>query len=523
MGDWQMRDLDTNGPAVTIIGGGLAGSEAAWQAAQRGVHVTLYEMRPVRPTPAHVTDRLAEMVCSNSLGSTLPDRPLGLLKDELRRLGSLIISCADAHALPAGSSLAVGREAFSAAVTEAITGHPNIEVRREEVTSIPTGIPVIVATGPLTSPALSEEIRRMGGRDYLYFFDAMAPIVAGDSVNMDVAFRANRWEFGGAPPPPRTRRRRGKQGRDSDAPEETETAGVVPAPADGLPGASAELAAAVDAALADGGEFDEMAVTPETMTGDYINCPMTRDEYYAFVEAVNAAEKIDLHAFEQDEAARRYFEGCLPIEVLAARDLDALAYGPMRPVGFRDPHTGHRPFAVVQLRQDNAAGTLYNLVGFQTNIKWGEQERVLRMIPGLAEAEFVRFGQMHRNTFINSPTLLRPTLQWRGRDDLFFAGQVTGTEGYVGSTAGGLLAGVNAARIARGMPPVELPPTTMMGALCHYITHAEPALFQPMKATFGLLPPLESPPHNKRERGAAYAARARDDLEAALNRQQFAA
>jgi methylenetetrahydrofolate--tRNA-(uracil-5-)-methyltransferase len=502
------------GPEIIIIGGGLAGSEAAWQAAQRGVHVTLYEMRPTRPTPAHTTDRLAELVCSNSLGSSLPDRPLGLLKDELRRLGSLIIACADAQALPAGDSLAVGRDAFSAAVTAAIEGHPNIEVRREEVTAIPAGTPVIVATGPLTSPALSAAIRELAGQDYLYFFDAMAPIVSEDSVNMDVAFRANRWDFGGAPPPPRTRRRR--RGKQVDVAAAAANEGVTTAnhvaSADALP---VETIAAVDAALG----LDEMAVTPAAMTGDYINCPFTRDEYYAFVETINAAEKIDLHAFEQDEAARRYFEGCLPIEVLAGRDPDALAYGPMRPVGLRNPHTGHRPYAVVQLRQDNVAGTLYNIVGFQTNIKWGDQERVLRMIPGLADAEFVRFGQMHRNTFINSPTLLRPTLQWRDRDDLFFAGQVTGTEGYVGSTAGGLLAGVNAARIARGLTAVALPPTTMMGALFYYITHAEPALFQPMKATFGLMPALESPPRGKRERGAAYAARALADLEAALSQQ----
>ena len=252
------------------------------------------------------------------------------------------------------------------------------------------------------------------------------------------------------------------------------------------------------------------------LAGDYVNCPMDRDEYYAFVEAVNQAEKIKLRDFEQDDAARRYFEGCLPVEVLAARERDALAFGPMRPVGLHDPRTGHRPFAVVQLRQDNVAATLYNLVGFQTNIKWGDQERVLRMIPGLAEAEFVRFGQMHRNTFINSPALLLPTLQWHDRGDLFFAGQITGTEGYVGSTAGGLFAGINAAKLASGQEPVALPATTMMGALFHYITHAVPAEFQPMKANLGLLPELESPPRGKRERGAAYAERASADLESTI-------
>ena len=456
---WHVRE--TSHASVVIIGAGLAGSEAAWQVAQRGVHVILYEMRPRKMTPAHQTDRMAELVCSNSLGSNLPDRAMGLLKNELRRLGSLIIACADATAVPAGGALAVGREAFSQAVTEAIEGHPNIEVRREEITHLPPfplreggrGVrSTIIATGPLTSPPLAEAIRQLAGQDYLYFFDAMAPIVTAESINMQVAFRASRY------------------GKSISQPS----------------------------------------------AGDYINCPMTREEYYAFVEAVNQAEKISLREFEQDEETKRYFEGCLPIEVLAARAPDALAFGPMRPVGLRDPRTGQRPFAVVQLRQDNVTGTLYNLVGFQTNIKWGDQERVLRMIPGLEEAEFVRFGQMHRNTFINSPVLLRSTLQWHDRDDLFFAGQITGTEGYVGSTAGGLLAGVNAARLVQGLPPVVLPPTTMMGALFNYITHAEPAAFQPMKANFGILPPLDPPVRNKRKRYAAYAARALADLETVL-------
>jgi methylenetetrahydrofolate--tRNA-(uracil-5-)-methyltransferase len=455
-------------PNVVVIGAGLAGSEAAWQAAQRGAQVMLYEMRPVRMTAAHQTDRMAELVCSNSLGSNLPDRALGILKNELRRLGSLNIACADASALPAGDALAVGRDDFSRAVTEAVSGHPNISVRRLEVTGFSdflpglgheaserAPVPLVVATGPLTSPALSEAVRDLAGQRDLYFFDAMAPIVALDSINLDVAFRANRW--------------------------------------DKTPG---------------GAEIED--------TGDYINCPMSKEEYYGFVEAVNAAEKISLREFERDAEAQRYFEGCLPIEVLAGRDPDALAYGPMRPVGLRDPRTGRRPWAVVQLRQDNVAGTLYNIVGFQTNIKWGDQERVLRMIPGLENADFVRFGQMHRNTFINSPQLLRPTLQWHDRPSLFFAGQITGTEGYVGSTAGGWLAGVNAFRITQGHEPIALPPTTMMGALFHYITHAEPAEFQPMKANLGLLPPLDSPPHGKRERAAAYAARAQADLEAAV-------
>ncbi len=458
-------------PEVVVIGAGLAGAEAAWQAAQAGAHVTLYEMRPGHMTPAHESSQMAELVCSNSLGSALPDRALGLLKNEMRRLGSLIIACADRTAVPAGDALAVDRTAFSRAVTEAVAGHPNISVRREEVTDLPPRLPslrgegercIVVATGPLTSPPLAEAIRGLAGQEYLSFFDAMAPIVAADSVDMTIAWRGNRWE------------RRG-------------------------------------------GGAEEHA--PSAVVGDYINCPLNREEYLAFVAAVNAAEKIGLHDFEGGEAARRYFEACLPIEVLAARDPKALAFGPMTPMGLWDPRTGRRPYAVVQLRQDNVAGTLYNLVGFQTNLKWGDQERVLRMIPGLAHAEFVRFGQMHRNTFINSPRLLRPTLQWHDRDDLFFAGQITGTEGYVGSAAGGLLAGLNAVRVARGAAPLTLPPTTMMGALFHYITHTEPKVFQPMKANFGLMPELETPVRDKRLRHEACATRALADLEALLSRE----
>ncbi len=442
-------------PEVVVIGAGLAGAEAAWQAAEAGVHVALYEMRPARTTAAHNTGLFAELVCSNSLGSLLPDRALGLLKNELRLLNSLIIRCADAHAVPAGGALAVDREGFSQAVTAAVERHPNISVHREEVLAVPQGVPTIVASGPLTSPPLAEAIRGLAGQEYLHFYDAMAPIVTRDSINVAIAFRQSRYR------------------RSPVASEDLES-------------------------------------------GDYINCPLTREEYFAFVDAVNTAEKISLRAFEQDDAARRYFEGCLPIEVLAARDPLALAFGPMRPVGLRDPRTGRRPFAVVQLRQDNAADTLYNLVGFQTNITWGDQERVLRMIPGLEAAEFVRFGQMHRNTFLNSPRLLRPTLQWHDRADLFFAGQITGTEGYVGSTAGGLVAGLNAARVARALPPLVWPLTTMTGALLHYITSAAPDNFQPMKANFGLLPELELPVREKRGRYAAYAARALADLKAVM-------
>ncbi len=435
---------------LIVIGGGLAGAEAAWQAAQRGIRVILYEMRPHRSTPAHVTDRLAELVCSNSLGSNLLDRALGLLKAEMRRLGSLIIACADETALPAGSALAVGREEFSQLVTERIGQHPRIEIRREEITRLPTDGPVIVATGPLTSDALAEDIARLCGQRYLYFYDAMSPIVTLDSINLEKAFRASRY------------------GRDAS----------------------------------------------QDSGGDYINCPLNDEEYERFVNALLSAETIQRRPFEAED--ERFFEGCLPLEVLAARGPEALAYGPLSPMGLRDPRTGKRPRAVVQLRQDNLAGTLYNLVGFQTSLTWPEQKRVFRLIPGLEKAEFVRYGQMHRNTFINSPRLLYPTLQFRERPDLFFAGQITGTEGYVGSAAGGLVAGINAARLLRGAEPVTPPRTTMLGALLHYITHAAPEEFQPMKANFGLLPEIEPFIRSKRDRYRAYARRALADLESFL-------
>jgi methylenetetrahydrofolate--tRNA-(uracil-5-)-methyltransferase len=484
-------------PAIVVIGAGLAGAEAAWQAAQRGVRVVLYEMRPRRTTPAHESGEMAELVCSNSLGSSLPDRALGLLKNELRRMGSLNIACADATAVPAGDALAVDRAAFSRAVTAAIEGHPNIEVRREEVVSLAPGpspwdgegclsqgaerssteqAPLVVATGPLTSQPLAEAIRALAGQEHLYFFDAMAPIVMAESIDMSIAWRGNRWGRG---------------------------APVAVQPYGGQGSAEEENGSSV--------------LRLPSSAGDYINCPLNRDEYTAFVDAVNQAEKISPREFELDPAARRYFEACLPIEVLAARSPDALAFGPMTPMGLRDPRTGRRPFAAVQLRQDNAAGTLLNMVGFQTHLKWGDQERVLRLIPGLAHADFVRLGQMHRNTYISSPTLLRPTLQWHDRPALFFAGQITGTEGYVGSTMSGLLAGMNAARVALSRPPLILPPTTMAGALLAYITRADPKTFQPMKANFGLMPELESPVKDKRLRHAAYAARALRDLDAILS------
>lgn len=438
-------------PTVKVIGGGLAGSEAAWQLAERGIAVELYEMRPVRNTPAHVTEWLSELVCSNSLGSDLPDRAPGVLKTELRRLGSLLMRCAEVSAVPAGGALAVDREAFASRVTEHIANHPNIRLIREEVTSIPDG-PVIMATGPLTSPALSAEIAALVGEEHLYFYDAIAPMVDAETINMDVAFRASRY------------------GRGEDE------------------------------------------------AGDYINCPMTREEYERFVDALLSAELIDLKDFERDDPL--FFEGCLPVERLAARGRESLAFGPLRPVGLRDPRTGKRPYAVVQLRQDNLAGTLYNIVGFQTNLRWGEQKRVLRMIPGLENAEFPRYGQMHRNTFVNSPMHLRPTLQFRDRDDLFFAGQITGVEGYVGNIGTGLLAGINAARLVGGCEVWTLPRETMLGALCYYVTHAEPGDFQPMKANFGILPPLDNPPRGKRERQQAYAARAAEALETFLAQQE---
>ena len=439
--------------SVTVIGGGLAGAEAAWQIAERGIPVTLFEMRPVRTTPAHTTDKLAELVCSNSLGSVLPDRAPGLLKNELLRLGSMVLRAAYEAAVPAGRALAVDRDRFAGLVTERIVAHPRITLIREEVTAIPDG-PTVIATGPLTSDPLAEAIARLSGADYLYFYDAVSPIVTADSIDMSIAFRASRYQQNG----------------------ETE--------------------------------------------GDYINCPFTEEAYHRFVEALRAAEKIELKPFEEADLQQNFFEMCLPVEELARRGDRALAFGPMRPVGLVDPHTGRRPFAVVQLRQDNLAASLYNMVGFQTNLRRGEQKRVFRMIPGLERAEFVRYGMMHRNTYLNAPTLLRPTMQWRGRPDLFFAGQIAGVEGYVGNIGSGLLAGINIARLVRGEAPLTLPRTTMLGALAHYVTHANPADFQPMKANFGILPPLSPPVRNKRARYQAYADRALSDLERFIVRHQ---
>lgn len=438
---------------LIVIGGGLAGSEAAWQAAQRGLKVRLFEMRPSLQTGAHQTHDLAELVCSNSLGSNLPDRASGVLKNEMRMLGSMLLECAEEASLPAGGALAVDRELFARLVTQRIQNHANIELVRQEAKEMPSS-PTIIASGPLTSPALSQAIAALSGEDHLFFFDAIAPVIHADSINMDIAFRASRYGTG---------------------------------------------------------EQDE---------GDYINCPFNKEQYYAFVEALMQAERIELRSFEEviksGVKAGHFFEGCLPVEIIAERGVDSLAYGPMRPVGIRDPHTGKRPYAVVQLRQDNLAGSLYNLVGFQTNLKFPEQKRVLRLIPGLENAEFLRYGQMHRNTFIASPKLLRPTLQHIKRDDLFFAGQITGVEGYMGNIATGVLAGINAARLHHQEEPITLPPTTMLGALCHYVTHADLKDFQPMKANFGILPSFDTK-IAKRERGKAYSERALADLQLLLN------
>lgn len=448
---------------ISVIGGGLAGSEAAWQAANCEVDVILYEMRPAKGTGAHVSSDLAELVCSNSLGSNLIENASGLLKEELRQLESLLIQCADRSALPAGSALAVDRAAFSRSVTEKITCHPRITLIREEVQEIMDGV-VIIASGPLTSSSLVKSLAKFTSSDHLFFYDAIAPIVSADSINMEIAFRGSRYGKG------------------------------------------------------------------ELEAGDYLNCPLDKDQYFAFVNELLHAERIEIREFELDilngvrAGAHRYFEGCLPLEILAERDIMALAYGPMRPVGLIDPRTGRRPFAVVQLRQDNLAGTLYNMVGFQTNLKYQEQKRIFRMIPGLEKAEFVRYGQMHRNTFINSPKLLKPTLQLKKREEVFFAGQITGVEGYAGNIATGLLAGLNAARLIQGKDLLVMPRTTMIGSLCYYVTHASESDFQPMKANFGILPLLEGDQEgydkgsDKRERKRRYVQRALEDLKRYMER-----
>jgi methylenetetrahydrofolate--tRNA-(uracil-5-)-methyltransferase len=443
-------------PDLIVIGGGLAGSEAAWQAAQRGLIVRLYEMRPTVSTGAHQTSDLAELVCSNSLGSNLPDRASGMLKNELRRLGSLLMECAETAALPADAALAVDREIFSRLVTERLSVHPGVEIVHEEVVNIPTGL-TIIASGPLTSKRLSQTISALTGEEHLHFYDAIAPIVSANSINMGIAYRASRYG-------PR-----------------------------------------------------------DVGVGDYINCPLTKGEYDAFVEALLLAKRIKLLPFEtkmelcMKAGAIKFFEGCLPLEIIAQRSRQALTFGPMRPAGLTDPRTVRWPYALVQLRQDNLAGSLYNLVGFQTNLTYSAQKQVFHLIPGLEQAEFVRYGQMHRNTFIAAPKFLLPTLQFRNRTNLFFGGQINGVEGYMGNIATGLLAGLNAARLFHGQVPLILPETTMLGALCHYITHADLMDFQPMKANFGVLPPLAiNNRMDKNERSRLFAERAQASLESFL-------
>lgn len=424
---------------VTVIGAGLAGTEAAWQIASRGVRVKLYEMRPVVKTPAHHTDKFAELVCSNSLRANGLTNAVGVLKEEMRMLNSLVLSAADKHAVPAGGALAVDRDGFSGEITSTLHQHPLIEVVNEELTSLPEDGILVVATGPLTSPALSEQIKALMGEEYFYFYDAAAPIIEKDSIDMNKVYLASRYDKGEAA---------------------------------------------------------------------YLNCPMTEEEFDVFYEALITAEVAQLKEFEKEI----YFEGCMPIEVMMKRGKQTALFGPMKPVGLVNPHTGELPHAVVQLRQDNAAGTLYNLVGFQTHLKWGEQKRVFSLIPGLENAEFVRYGVMHRNTFINSPKLLLPTYQFKERPNLFFAGQMTGVEGYVESAASGLIAGMNAAKAALGQELVVLPVETTLGSMAQYITTADFKHFQPMNANFGLLPKLETKIRNKKEKNEALAQRALDGI-----------
>lgn len=428
---------------VTVIGAGLAGSECAWQLAQRGISVTLREMKPLKRTPAHVTDDFAELCCSNSLRGAGLENAVGLLKEELRRLDSLILRCADATAVPAGGALAVDRHGFAAMVTEAIRNHPNITVVAEEVTDIPEG-DVVIASGPLTSDALADKLAALfGSTDTLHFFDAAAPLVAFDSVDMTSAYFASRYDKG---------------------------------------------------------------------TPDYINCPMDKEQYEAFYEALVTAQTAQLHGFEDD----RVFEGCMPVETMARRGPDTLRFGPLKPVGLIDPATGREPYAVVQLRQDDAARTLYNMVGFQTHLKFGEQKRVFGMIPGLEKAEFVRYGVMHRNTYLNGPELLEPTYRCRQEKELYFAGQMTGVEGYVESASSGLVAGINAAHQALGLPPVVFPVQTAIGALAAYVSTPGQSNFQPMNVNFGIVAAPDFKFRGRREKNEGLARRALDALQGVL-------
>ncbi|WP_077211512.1 FADH(2)-oxidizing methylenetetrahydrofolate--tRNA-(uracil(54)-C(5))-methyltransferase TrmFO [Bacillus dakarensis] len=424
---------------INVVGAGLAGSEAAWQIAKRGIKVRLYEMRPVKQTPAHHTDKFAELVCSNSLRANTLTNAVGVLKEEMRMLDSVIIASADACAVPAGGALAVDRHEFAYHVTDRVKNHPNVTVINEEVTEIPEGITVI-ATGPLTSQALSEKLKSLTGEEYLYFYDAAAPIIEKDSIDLDKVYLKSRYDKGEAA---------------------------------------------------------------------YLNCPMTEEEFERFYEALVSAETVPLKEFEKEI----FFEGCMPIEVMAQRGKKTMLFGPMKPVGLEDPKTGKRPFAVVQLRQDDAAGTLYNIVGFQTHLKWGPQKEVIKLIPGLENAEIVRYGVMHRNTFINSPKVLRATYQFQNKPDLLFAGQMTGVEGYVESAASGLIAGINATRLAEGMEPIEFPAETAMGSMAKYITSTNAKSFQPMNANFGLFPELPVKVKGKKERAEQHASRALETIQ----------
>ncbi len=442
---------------VQVIGGGLAGTEAAWQIARSGVPVVLQEMRPVRQSPAHHSQELGELVCSNSFGAMSSDRAAGLLHEELRRLGSIVIQTADQHSVPAGGALAVDRAVFSSQLTTTLSNHPLIELRREEITAIPSEGVIVLATGPLTSPKLAEDLQRFTGMEYFSFFDAASPIVVGETINREVAFLASRYDKGEAA---------------------------------------------------------------------YLNCPLNKEQYLHFREELCKAEQAELKDFERESA--KFFEGCLPIEELAQRGEDTMRYGPLKPVGLFDARLGEwnapenkgkRPYGVVQLRQEDKGGQLWNMVGFQTNLRWGEQKRVFRLIPGLEEAEFVRMGVMHRNTFINSPQLLYPTLQFKTRPSLLAAGQLLGTEGYTAAAAGGWLAGTNAARLVLGLESVTLPETTMMGALFAFISSAEPKHFQPMPPNFGIIPELSVRIKKKKERYGAYRDRALTDLTNFINKQ----
>lgn len=425
---------------IVIVGGGLAGSEAAWQAANRGAKVTLYEMRPKEMTKAHKTGGLAELVCSNSLGSADPLNAPGILKEEMRRLNSLVIAAAEQARVPAGSALAVDRDQFSSHITRALQGHPQIRILHEEAADIPIDCLCIIATGPLTSDKLSQAIRAVTQSQHLYFYDAISPIVDTESINMDVVFRASRYDKGG---------------------------------------------------------------------DDYLNCPMTEAEYNAFYDALMAAEKVQPKEFEKTP----YFEACVPIEVLAERGLRTMQFGPLKPVGLKNPWTGSESAAVVQLRTENVHRTCYNLVGFQTKLTYPEQKRVFRMIPGLEQAEFLRYGSLHRNTFINSPQLLLNTLQFKARGTLFFAGQLVGVEGYTESAAMGGLAGINAARTLTGQPAITPPPTTAHGCLITHVASSDPRHFQPMNTNFGLFPPLSNPPKDKEKKRLAISRRAFEDFD----------